>query len=147
METIVKRFSELTTTELYEILKFRAEVFVVEQGCAYLDPDGVDKDACHVYIEDNGEIVAYLRVADKGKYMEEVSFSRVISKYRRKGLGTRLILDGIIVAEEKYSAKRIIVGAQKHAVPFYERVGFKSQENGEYIENGRPRVYMIREKE
>jgi predicted GNAT family N-acyltransferase len=40
-----------------------------------------------------------------------------------------------------------MVGAQKHAVPFYERVGFKSLENGEYIENGRPRVYMIREKE
>lgn len=146
METIVKHFKELTTNELYEILKFRAEVFVVEQNCAYLDLDGVDKDAYHVYLKDNGEIVAYLRVVDKGNYKEEVSFSRVLTKYRRKGLGTKVILEGIKVAEEKYSAQKIMIGAQKHAVPFYESVGFKCVWKPEYIEAGHPRVYMIREK-
>ena len=64
MQTIVKKFSELTNYELYEILKLRSLVFVVEQNCVYLDADSVDLDAYHVYIKDGDEIVAYLRVYD-----------------------------------------------------------------------------------
>ena len=147
MKTIVKHFNELTLNELYDILRFRTEVFVVEQDCAYLDPDGVDKDAYHVYIEEKGEMLAYLRVVDKGKRMEEVSLGRVITRYRRKGLGTKVMLEGVKVAEEKFNAKKIKIGAQRYAVPFYERVGFKRLENGDYIEDGQPHVYMMRVKE
>ena len=143
MQTIVKKFSELTNYELYEILKLRSSVFVVEQNCVYLDADSVDLDAYHVYIKDGDEIVAYLRVIDKGARLEEVSIGRVISLRRREGLGTKIMLEGIKVAKEKFGAKVIKIGAQAYAVPFYEQVGFKTIENGEYIEDGQPHVYMI----
>lgn len=145
MEIIVKKFEELTALELYEILKFRAEVFVVEQNCAYLDIDGVDKVAYHVYIQDNGEIVAYLRVIDKGNRLDEVSVGRVITKYRRKGLGSAVMKAGIAVAKEKFNATKIKVGAQEYAVPFYQSVGFRLIENSNYLEDGIPHVYMIYE--
>lgn len=145
MQTIVKKFNELSNYELYEILKLRSEIFVVEQNCVYLDLDGVDLGAYHVYLEDKGEIVAYLRVIDKGLRLEEVSLGRVVSKYRRKGLGTKVMQEGIKVAKQKYGAKKIKIGAQKYAVPFYEGVGFKALSNGEYIEDGIPHVYMLYE--
>ena len=143
MQTVVKNFDELTNYELYEILKLRSEIFVVEQNCVYLDLDGVDLNAYHVYLKDGDEIVAYLRVIDKGLRLEEVSLGRVISKYRRKGLGTKIMLEGIKVAKEKYGAKKIKIGAQAYAVPFYESVGFKVLPNGEYMEDGIPHVYML----
>lgn len=145
MQTVVKSFSRLSNKELYEILKFRSTVFVVEQECVYLDIDGVDLDAYHVYIKDQDEIVAYLRVINKGKRLSEVSIGRVISRYRRKGLGTAVMKEGIKVAKEKFNATKIKIGAQKYAVPFYEQVGFKVIPNGDYIEDGQPHVYMIYE--
>ena len=79
METIVKQFNELTVGELYEILKLRVEVFVVEQTCAYQDLDDIDQEAYHVYLRNEEGIVAYLRVIDKDKRLDEVSIGRVIS--------------------------------------------------------------------
>lgn len=61
MDIKAKTFCELTAKELYEILRVRAEIFVVEQNCVYLDPDGKDYDALHVFIEEDGRILAYLR--------------------------------------------------------------------------------------
>ena len=144
MTFIAKKFAELTTTELYEILKLRAEVFVVEQNCAYQDLDDVDKDAYHVYLKEEGKILAYLRVIDKGKRLDEVSIGRVISLKRRCGLGTKLMAEGVKVAKEKYGAKRIKIGAQCYAKPFYEGCGFR-QISGEYLEDGIPHIYMIYE--
>ena len=143
MEVVVKSFDELSNYELYEILRLRSNIFVVEQNCVYLDPDSVDLKAYHVYLKDGDEIVAYLRVIDKGDRLEEVSIGRVISKCRRKGLGTLVMLEGIKVAKEKFNADKIKIGAQAYAVPFYEQVGFKVVPNGNYIEDGQPHVYMI----
>lgn len=146
METVVKKFDELTLCELYEILKLRAEVFVVEQACVYQDLDGVDQEAYHVYLKDGKRIVAYLRVVDKGKRLDEVSVGRVISLERRCGVGSRLMQEGVRVAKEKFNAKRIKVGAQVYAKPFYEKAGFK-QISDEYDEDGIPHIYMIYEGE
>ena len=145
MEIVVKSFNELSNYELYEILRWRSSVFVVEQNCVYLDLDSVDLNAYHVYIKDGEEIVAYLRVIDKGNRMDEVSIGRVISLRRRQGLGTKVMLEGIRVAKEKFNAKVIKMGAQVYAVPFYENVGFKVIPNGEYLEDGMPHVYMLYE--
>ena len=144
METVVKQFNQLTVEELYEILKLRAEVFVVEQNCAYQDLDDIDKEAYHVYLQEEGKILAYLRVIDKGKRLDEVSIGRVISLKRRCGLGTKLMAEGIKVAKKKYGATRIKVGAQCYAKPFYEGCGFR-QISGEYLEDGIPHIYMIYE--
>ena len=144
METVIKRFDELTLDELYEILRARAEVFIVEQDCVYQDLDDVDKEAYHVYLREEGKIVAYLRVIDKGKRLDEVSLGRVITLKRRCGLGTKLMKIGIEIAKEKFGAKKIKIGAQAWANPFYEQVGFR-QISGEYMEDGIPHIYMIYE--
>lgn len=144
METVIKKFEELTLDELYEILRARAEIFVVEQTCPYQDLDGVDKEAYHVYLKENEHIVAYLRVVDKGKRLDEVSIGRVISLKRRCGLGSELMKIGLRIAKEKFGAKVIKIGAQAYAKPFYESVGFR-QISGEYLEDGIPHIYMIHE--
>jgi ElaA protein len=144
METVIKKFDELTLAELYEILRARAEVFIVEQNCAYQDLDNVDKNAYHVYLKDESGILAYLRVIDKGERLDEVSLGRVITLKRRQGLGTAVMRVGIDVAKEKYGAKRIKIGAQAYAKPFYEQLGFR-QISDEYMEDGIPHIYMIYE--
>ena len=144
MEIVIKHFCELTLDELYEILRARAEVFIVEQNCAYQDVDELDKEAYHVYLREDGKIVAYLRIIDKDKRLDEVSFGRVITLKRRCGYGTQVMKAGIEVAREKFGAKKIKIGAQAWAKPFYEQVGFK-QISGEYMEVGIPHVYMILE--
>ena len=144
MDIIVKKFEELDVSELYEIMQARAAVFVVEQECAYQDLDGVDKEAYHVYLRENGELVAYLRVLDKGKRLDEVSVGRVISLKRGLGIGKRLMRAGLQVAKEKFGATIVKVGAQVQAKGFYESVGFR-QVSGEYDEDGIPHIYMIYE--
>lgn len=145
MEIIVKKFDELTLVELYEILRLRAEVFVVEQNCPYQDLDNIDQEAYHVYLREEGKILAYLRVIEKGKRLDEVSIGRVISLKRRCGLGSEIMRAGIAVAIEKFYAKKIKIGAQLYAKPFYEGVGFR-QISDEYLEDGIPHIYMIYEK-
>ena len=144
MQLLIKHFNELTADELYEILAARAEVFVVEQNCAYQDLDGIDKNAYHVYYKEDGKIVAYLRVIDKGERLDEVSIGRVISLKRRCGLGSALMREGLRVAKEKFGATKVKIGAQLYAKPFYESVGFQ-QISGEYLEDGIPHIYMLAE--
>ena len=144
MQLVIKHYNELTADELYDILAARAEVFVVEQNCAYQDLDGIDKNAYHVYYKEDGKIVAYLRVIDKGERLDEVSIGRVISLKRRCGLGSALMREGLRVAKEKFGATKVKIGAQLYAKPFYESVGFQ-QISGEYLEDGIPHIYMLAE--
>ena len=142
MQSVVKRFQDLTVDELYAILRLRAEIFVVEQDCAYQDLDDIDQEAWHVYLKEEEQVVGYLRVIEKGKRLDEVSIGRVVSLYRRKGIGRRLMEIGKMVAKDKFKATRIKIGAQVQAQPFYEKAGFV-QVSEEYLEDGIPHVYMI----
>ena len=144
MQTIVKKFDELTNKELYEILQMRSKIFVVEQNCPYLDADGVDLNSYHVMLKDGEELVAYLRVIEKGARLEEVSIGRVITlkTRRREGLGSIIMREGLKVAKEKFGAKKIKIGAQVQAQPFYESLGFRVCSE-HYMEDGIPHVYMV----
>ena len=142
MQSVVKRFQDLTVDELYAILRLRAEIFVVEQDCAYQDLDDIDQEAWHVYLKEEEQVVGYLRVIEKGKRLDEVSIGRVVSLYRRKGIGRRLMEIGKMIAKDKFKATRIKIGAQVQAQPFYEKAGFV-QVSEEYLEDGIPHVYMI----
>ena len=142
MQSVVKRFQDLTVDELYAILRLRAEIFVVEQDCVYQDLDDIDQEAWHVYLKEGEQVVGYLRVIEKGKRLDEVSIGRVVSLYRRKGIGRRLMEIGKMVAKDKFKATRIKIGAQVQAQPFYEKAGFV-QVSEEYLEDGIPHVYMI----
>lgn len=141
MKTIIKSFYELNIDELYDILKLRAEVFIIEQNCIYPDIDDKDKHSLHVFLKVQDEIVAYLRVIEKGISFDEVSIGRVIAKYRRQGLGTLVLKAGIQAAKEIYQAEKIIIEAQTYAKTFYEKQGF-IQTSDEFLEDGIPHIQM-----
>jgi len=141
MKTIIKSFYELNIDELYEILKLRAEVFVIEQNCIYPDIDDKDKHSLHVFLKEQDEIVAYLRVIEKGISFDEVSIGRVIAKYRRQGLGTLVLKAGIQAAKEIYQAEKSIIEAQTYAKTLYEKQGF-IQTSDEFLEDGIPHIQM-----
>ena len=141
MELIVKHFDELTTSELFEILKLRVAVFVVEQNCPYQEVDEKDRGAYHVWLQDDGGIRAYLRVLDRGVSFPEASIGRVIAVQRRQGLGTRIVREGIRVAREKFGADAITIEAQTYAAKLYENLGF-CQTSEEFLEDGIPHIQM-----
>ena len=141
MNLCIKRYEELNIDELYGILKARAEVFVVEQNCPYLDLDERDKKAFHVFLTEGDEIISYLRVLEKGVLFDEVTIGRVLTKRRRCGLGTQILKEGIKVAKERLEAKVIIVEAQTYARGLYEKQGFR-QVSEEFLEDGIPHIKM-----
>ena len=144
MKLIVKRFEELTAQELYEIFRLRVEVFVVEQMCIYQEVDGKDKHAYHVWLEEDGQILAYLRVLDAGVSYDEVSIGRVIAAKRRQGYGSWIVAEGIRVAKEKLGAKAIRIEAQTYARSLYEKLGFV-QTSEEFLDDGIPHIQMLLE--
>lgn len=141
MEVVVKKFNELTTTELYEILKVRTAVFVVEQECAYQEVDGVDLDSLHVYLEENGEILAYLRAFFKNKDENVVQIGRVLTMKRGIGLGEQVVKAGIEVVKTEMKAGKIYIEAQTYAIGFYKKFGF-AVTSDEFLEDGIPHVCM-----
>ena len=138
----MKAFSELTTAELYELLRIRSEVFVVEQDCVYQDLDYDDQPAIHLWLEEDGRIVALCRVCPAGTHMDEVSIGRVITTVRGKGYGKQMMLAGIEAAREHFGAKRIEIEAQEYAKAFYEQVGFR-QSSEPFILDGIPHIRMM----
>ncbi len=140
----VKHFQEFTVDELYEILKLRVSVFVVEQNCPYMELDDLDQSAIHVYLKDENGIQAYLRVMDKNISREYVSIGRVIAVKRRCGLGSKILSEGIRQAIENFGAKEIYLEAQTYAKGFYEKQGFR-QVSEEFLEDGIPHIKMILE--
>ena len=142
MELTVKKFDELTTRELYEILKARADVFVVEQSCIYNDLDGNDSSAFHVFLHDGDGIAAYLRVVEAGVYGDSVRIGRVITTRRGLGLGSQIMQAGLAVARDRLAAHSVTISAQTHAIGFYEKNGF-TVTSSEYFEDGIPHVKMV----
>ena len=142
MEWKRKRFTELTTEELYRILKLRVSVFVVEQNCPYPELDDRDQDAVHVWAEDAAGIRAYLRVLDRGVESPYVSIGRVVTAERGIGLGDRVLEEGIRAAKELFGAGSIYLEAQTYAEGFYEKHGFH-RISEEFVEDGIPHIRML----
>ena len=142
MERFVKTFDGLTAEELYDILQIRVSVFVVEQNCPYMEVDGRDKDAVHVWLKDENGIEAYLRVMDRGVESEYVSIGRVLAVKRREGLGSAVLREGIRAAKEYFNAGHIYLEAQVYAKGMYEKQGFRAISD-EYRDDGIPHVKML----
>ncbi|MBQ6044299.1 MAG: GNAT family N-acetyltransferase [Bacteroidales bacterium] len=136
-----KLFRELTVDELYELLRVRSEVFVVEQDCVYQDLDGDDQFSVHLWLTEGDKVVALCRVCPAGTHMEEVSIGRSITTERGKGNGKRIMLEGIKVARDHFNAERIEIEAQEYARGFYEQVGFR-QSSEPFILDGIPHIRM-----
>lgn len=143
MEKKLKKFSDLSNDELYELLRLRVDVFVVEQNCPYHEIDGLDKQAYHLWLEDSDGIAAYLRILPPGAAFQEPALGRVISARRRCGIGSELLREGIKAVQELYGGVPITIEAQVYAKEFYEKAGFV-QISEPFDEDGIPHIRMQR---
>lgn len=145
MEVKIVTFEELTTSELYQLLQLRSEVFVVEQDCVYQDVDGKDQKALHVLGFEGDNLVAYTRVFPPGIYFKEAAIGRVIVRegFRKKAYGHQILLASIEAIEHKFNTKTIKLSAQTYLTKFYESHGFQQTGDG-YLEDGIPHIAMIR---
>lgn len=139
----MKSFSDLTTEELYEILKLRVEVFVVEQNCPYPEVDGHDRAALHLIGKEEGLITAYARVLPPGTANEHAAIGRVVVRKSRRGQGLarELVTKAKEIALEQYGNAPIHLSAQLHLESFYASCGFKAT-SSPYEEDGIPHVDM-----
>lgn len=139
-----KYFDELTVPELYDIIRLRNEVFVVEQQCIFQDADNVDKKCYHFFGLDGDVLVAYARLIEPGITFTEASIGRVITSpaYRGKNVGKQLFAKAIEKCKELFGSIPLQIGAQLYLKKFYESFDFKSCDD-EYLEDGIPHIHMI----
>ncbi|RXM49305.1 GNAT family N-acetyltransferase [Flavobacterium sp. YO12] len=142
----IKPFGALNVNELYDLLKLRSEIFVVEQNCVYLDLDGKDKKALHLIGEYDNKIVAYVRLFDAGITFDNASIGRVVvdANYRDRKWGHDLMREAISAIKLNFNTEKITIGAQLYLKKFYESHGFV-QSSEMYLEDDIPHIEMIRE--
>lgn len=142
----IKPFETLSVNELYDILRLRSEIFVVEQNCVYLDLDGKDKLALHLLGEFEGKIVAYSRLFKPGISFENASIGRVVvdANHRDKKWGHELMKEAIAGIQFHFGESKITIGAQLYLNKFYESHGFV-QTSEMYLEDDIPHIEMKKE--
>ena len=146
MKIEIKEFKELSTIELYDILKKREEVFIVEQNCIYNDLDNKDLTAFHLMLKEQGEILAYLRILKINENSNEMSFGRVLvhKQARGKGYAKIIVQEAINYISNNLKEKTITIEAQVYLKEFYETFGFLISSD-EFLEDGIPHVWMKKE--
>ena len=138
----IKHFNDLTNLELYEILRARQAVFVVEQQCPYQDIDGYDIDSEHVFIQRrDGSVAACLRLYMKKDEQGTVQLGRVVTTERGCGLGGKILHAGVMRAREYQNAEGIYLEAQQYAIGYYQKEDFKVVSEP-FLEDGIPHVQM-----
>jgi len=145
MEWEVKKFTGLSVSELYDVLRLRAEVFVVEQDCVYQDLDGKDDKSLHVMGYEKNGLVAYARIVLPGTSYKEVSVGRVVvaKKTRGTSVGYQLMNKAIETVEQEMGVQPIRISAQSHLEVFYANLGFEPTGKS-YLEDGIPHIEMLR---
>ncbi len=143
LKITVKAFQDLTPEELYNILKLRSEVFVVEQNCAYQDLDGKDRKALHVIGTKEMRIVAYTRIFKPGDSMAQASIGRVVVKKteRKFGYGLDIMKASICLIRQHFKENSIQLSAQFYLKKFYNSLGF-NEKGDVYFEDGIPHILM-----
>ena len=145
MDLFCKAFAELTVHELYALMTLRQRVFVVEQTCAYLDADGHDPVAHHLWLSQGGACVAALRILPPGEKYAEPAIGRVVTapEVRRSGLGRVLMRHGIGAVARIFGLSPIRLSAQTYLERFYGELGF-ARVSADYEEDGIPHCEMLR---
>lgn len=141
----LKGLDELSARELYDLLRMRVDVFVVEQNCPYPELDGKDIDALHLRLMDGSELLGSTRLLKPYSAEYPIKIGRVVVSpaHRGKRLGDALMAESIAACEKLYPENYIALSAQAHLRRFYESFGFaKSSE--EYLEDGIPHIDMVR---
>ncbi|HVV83612.1 MAG TPA: GNAT family N-acetyltransferase [Kofleriaceae bacterium] len=138
-------FAGLSVDELYRILALRQRVFVVEQTCAYLDADGWDRHADHLWLEDGDVAVACLRAFAPGVKCTEACLGRIVTapEKRGTGLGHALVVEGLGRLEAQHGPVPVRISAQAYLERFYRQHGF-DRASDDYDEDGIPHLAMVR---
>ena len=143
-------FSAMSAHTLYRLLQLRAEVFVVEQACVFLDLDDLDAQCLHVLgeaVDADGSVHlhASTRLVPPGAAFDGASIGRVVTapSARGGGIGHALMAESLRLLEQLWGPQPIRIGAQAHLESFYNRHGFVS-DNKPYIEDGIPHIEMLR---
>lgn len=142
----IKHFSELTSSEFYDIAQVREKVFLLEQHIVCQDFDGVDKRAVHITLREDasagdvsgGRILAYLRMFEDGG---RVIVGRVLTTERGKGYGMKVMAAAEEAARERFGANSIMLHSQTQAIPFYLKCGY-TVTSEEFLEEGVPHRMM-----
>jgi len=142
---ICKPFDKLTPFELYDMLRLRSEVFVVEQNCVFLDMDNKDQIAYHLLGYNGDDLIASTRLLDKNTAYELMSIGRVVTspKCRGTGAGKALMEESIKRCYQLFGEGDIKIGAQLYLKKFYENFGFK-QSSDVYLEDDIEHIEMIK---
>jgi ElaA protein len=143
-----KKFTQLTTNELYDLLKLRIDIFVVEQNCFYPDLDDHDRhpDTLHFFCYQDSQMTAYLRILPKGlTYQDYISIGRVViaSNARGTGLGHDLMKEALMVCNKYFVQDTIKISAQEHLEKYYNQHGFE-RVTDMYLEDGIPHIGMLK---
>ena len=142
MEFVQKTFDELTNRELYEILRAREAVFVVEQNCPYYDIDGLDYPSLHMFYKDeDGSVQACLRIFEKVDEPGTMQIGRLVTVARGVGLGGKILHQAVEWIRENCDATGIYLEAQQYAIGFYAKEGFQVTSDP-FLEDGIPHVQM-----
>jgi len=143
---ICKPFDALSPYEVYDMLRLRSEVFVVEQTCIFLDQDNKDQQCVHLLLYDEELLIATARLVPKGlSYPDAVSIGRIVTSPSIRGTGVGKILVDMAIAAcyRLYGTGPIKIGAQLYAKKFYESFGF--EQSGEvYDEDGIDHIEMTK---
>jgi ElaA protein len=141
----LRGMNEFSAGELYDLLKMRVDVFVVEQACPYPELDGKDADALHLRLMDGGELLAAARLLRPHQPTDAVKIGRVVVSpaHRGKRLGNALMKESVSACERLFPGGRIALSAQSHLRRFYESFGFAATSE-EYLEDGIPHIDMVR---
>ena len=144
---VTKHYSDLTRDEIFEILRLRARVFIMEQNCPYIDPDDLDKISIHLMAwEENHPqtFIAYGRVTPPGSRFKEVSMGRIVTapEFRKIGLGKELVEKLLKLIENDPGPSPVRISAQAYLEKYYGRFGFVTQSQP-YLEDNIPHVEML----
>lgn len=136
----VYQYQDLSLRQLYNILKLRVDVFVVEQNCPYPELDNEDEEAIHLFVEEEGEVASYIRIITN---QVKTRIGRVVThkNHRGNGLSSNLMEEAMRYLKEHYSAKSIMLSSQEHLQHFYGKFGFVPMSEM-YLEDGIPHVDM-----
>ncbi len=137
------KFSDLTVDQLYAVLSMRSDIFVVEQNCVYLDPDGKDIFAMHLLGQEKNSLVTYMRLFPPTDIENFIIFGRVLTarSSRTKGYGKKLMEELLSYCNKNYPGIAIKCSAQCYLKKFYEGFGFKTVSDV-YEEDGIPHISM-----
>jgi len=143
MELKVKKFEELSAFEIYEILKSRSEVFMLEQNIICQDMDDVDFKSYHFFFENENRVAAYLRVFYSDETRNKAVIGRVLTlaDMRGRGIGCELMEKAIEFIKNNMPCRSITLHSQKVAAGFYEKLGFKPASE-EFLEEGVVHIAM-----